>query len=105
MKQTDELDNACGVIAALHCVYNNLGGGEGKIELVPDSTLANFYNDVASATPAEKATALENFVAFKQEYRSVASQGQSSTDRATTHHFTAFVISPAGHLIELCGCK
>ena len=29
MKQTSELDNACGVIAALHCVYNNLG--EGKI--------------------------------------------------------------------------
>ena len=30
MKQTNELDNACGIIAALHCVYNNLGG-EGKI--------------------------------------------------------------------------
>ena len=73
MKQTSELDNACGVIAALHCVYNNLG--EGKIDLVPESTLDNFLNQVSSATPDDKATALENFVAFKKQYRKVASQG------------------------------
>lgn len=64
MKQTSELDNACGIIAALHCVYNNLG--QGKVDLIPDSTLANFHSQVSSATPAEKATTLENFDAFKQ---------------------------------------
>ena len=35
----------------------------------------------------------------------MASQGQSSQSRGTTHHFTAFVINEAGQLIELCGCK
>ena len=40
MKQTRELDNACGVIAALHCVYNN----QSLISLAPDSTLKNFID-------------------------------------------------------------
>ena len=71
MKQTRELDNACGVIAALHCVYNNQGAG--KVDLVPDSTLATFISQVESATPADKATALESFSAFKEQYRQVAS--------------------------------
>ena len=103
MKQTGELDNACGIIAALHCVYNNLG--DDKIQLIPDSVLASFHSSIQSASPAERATALENYNDFKQEYRKVATQGQSSTTRATGHHFTAFVINEAGHLVELCGCK
>ena len=103
MKQTGELDNACGVIAALHAVYNSMG--ESKVSLLPDSVLANFFKQVQSQTPAERATSLENFQAFKKEYRSVANKGQSSQERPTTHHFTAFVVNEAGQLIELCGCK
>ena len=73
MKQTDELDNACGVIAALHAIFNNLG--DGKVTLTEDSVLSNFYKSVQSSSPDERATALENYTDFKQEYRSVASQG------------------------------
>ena len=62
MKQTRELDNACGVIAALHVVYNN----QAVVDLTPESTLKNFFNQVEMQTPAERATGLESFTAFKE---------------------------------------
>eukprot|EP00354_Favella_ehrenbergii_P007426 CAMPEP_0170467814 /NCGR_PEP_ID=MMETSP0123-20130129/11250_1 /TAXON_ID=182087 /ORGANISM="Favella ehrenbergii, Strain Fehren 1" /LENGTH=134 /DNA_ID=CAMNT_0010734271 /DNA_START=366 /DNA_END=770 /DNA_ORIENTATION=+ len=76
MKQTSELDNACGVIACLHSIYNNLS--DDKITLLPDSVLATFLQSVKDAGAADRATALENYNQFKEQYRSVASQGQSS---------------------------
>ena len=94
MKQTYELDNACGVIACLHAIYNNLSAG--KISLNPDSVLAGFLATVQDASPEERATALESYNAFKEQYRSVASQGQSSQSRSTTHHYTAFIVNEAG---------
>ena len=33
MKQTSVLDNACGVIACIHAILNNLGEGDNKITL------------------------------------------------------------------------
>eukprot|EP00354_Favella_ehrenbergii_P011262 CAMPEP_0170455272 /NCGR_PEP_ID=MMETSP0123-20130129/3292_1 /TAXON_ID=182087 /ORGANISM="Favella ehrenbergii, Strain Fehren 1" /LENGTH=121 /DNA_ID=CAMNT_0010718355 /DNA_START=36 /DNA_END=401 /DNA_ORIENTATION=- len=33
MKQTGVLDNACGVIACIHAILNNLGEGDNKIKL------------------------------------------------------------------------
>ena len=38
MKQTNVLDNACGVIACLHAVLNNLD----SVELIPESILSKF---------------------------------------------------------------
>jgi len=38
MKQTGELDNACGIIACIHATLNNLD----QIQLSPESTLAKF---------------------------------------------------------------
>ena len=40
MKQTTELDNACGIIAALHVVYNN----QASVNLLADSTLQSFIS-------------------------------------------------------------
>jgi hypothetical protein len=44
MKQTKKLDNACGLIACLHGIYNNLD----KIELIPESILDRYFK---SASP------------------------------------------------------
>ena len=43
MKQTNTLDNACGVIACIHAILNNLGEGENKIAL-STGVLQNFMN-------------------------------------------------------------
>ena len=55
MKQTGELDNACGVIACIHSILNNLD----KVQLTPDSVLDKHYKAAKPLTPAERATALE----------------------------------------------
>ena len=44
MKQTAVLDNACGVIACIHAILNNLGEGDTKITLTEGSVLANYHN-------------------------------------------------------------
>ena len=44
MKQTGVLDNACGVIACIHSILNNLGEGDNKITLTEGSVLANYLN-------------------------------------------------------------
>jgi hypothetical protein len=43
MKQTNVLDNACGIIACLHSVMN-----QDAVALEPDSVLANFKANTAS---------------------------------------------------------
>ena len=60
MKQTGDLDNACGVIASLHAVLNNLS----SISLKPDSILQQFKMESAEKSPEERATLLEGFKAF-----------------------------------------
>lgn len=71
MKQTGTLDNACGVIACIHAILNNLGEGENKI-LLQEGTLANFLAQVIDKTPAERAAILENFNEFKTVHRDFA---------------------------------
>mmetsp|Transcript_20801 Transcript_20801/g.14913 ORF Transcript_20801/g.14913 Transcript_20801/m.14913 type:complete len:102 (-) Transcript_20801:332-637(-) len=73
MKQTEVLDNACGVIACLHAILNNVSAD--KINLEADSILHKFLEDVKSKTPEERATALENNEAFQNAHSSSASQG------------------------------
>ena len=41
MSQSGVLDNACGVIACIHSIFNNVGAG--KIVLAPDSLLAKHH--------------------------------------------------------------
>ena len=106
MKQTNVLDNACGVIACIHAVLNNIG--DGKIALSEGSKLSNYLNQTKDVTPAERATILENFTDFQQVHKGYAAQGQSNQaaeQSQVKHHFTAFVINANGQLIELDGCK
>lgn len=62
MKQTGKLDNACGAIACLHAIYNNLG--EGKITLGDGSHLKSFLDDGKEKTPEERAKLLEDSTGF-----------------------------------------
>ena len=72
MKQTKELDNACGVIACLHAIYNN----QDHIQLEDGKTLSNFYNMIKDGkSSAEIATALESYDDFKKQHKSFAEQG------------------------------
>ena len=99
MKQTSVLDNACGVIACIHAILNNLGEGDNKITLAEGSVLSNFLNSVRESTPAERATALENFTEFQNVHKQRAAQGQSNQANEQSevkHHFTAYVVNSAG---------
>ena len=69
------LDNACGVIACLHAVYNNLGPLGG---LPSGSILAEHLAMTLGATPAERATALESNASFQQVHQAKAAEGGSA---------------------------
>lgn len=104
MKQTAELDNACGIIACLHACLNNLD----KIALTPGSILEGFYNGCKDLGPEEKATYLENATAFKEQHASAAEEGQSAQAEEQSDvrcHFVAFVLNSANQLVELDGTK
>lgn len=104
MKQTGVLDNACGIIACLHSVLNNLD----KITLEKDSVLGQFWEKAKDISPAERATLLENFTAFQEIHKKHASEGGShmpSSQSEVKHHFIAFTVNKSGQLIELDGTK
>lgn len=92
MKQSNTLDNACGIIACLHAIFNNLQ----TVSVVqPDSVLANFWNQVKGQTPQERCQTLETCNEFKRVHKSFAMQGQShlaSSQEDVNHHYTAFVV-------------
>merc|ERR1719265_299440 len=102
MKQSGTLDNACGIIAAIHCVFNS------PVEVVPDSILGAFADTTRSHTPEERCIALETNNAFKEQHSGAAAQGQTdavlSDQSKVRHHFVAFVVKE-GKLIELDGTK
>lgn len=104
MKQTEELDNACGVIACLHACLNN----SDKVELTPGSILERFYAGSKDLSPADKATYLENATEFKERHADAATEGQSaqaSEQEDVRHHFVAFVLNERHQLVELDGTK
>lgn len=104
MKQTGELDNACGIIACLHACLNKTD----LIQLVPDSILHRFKSETAEMTPEERATYLENATDFKTVHAAAAGEGQSAmseNQEAVKHHFIAYIVNSAGQLVELDGTK
>jgi ubiquitin carboxyl-terminal hydrolase L3 len=71
MKQHGTLDNACGIIAALHAVLNNLD----LILPIEHMPLSEFYNKTRGLSPEETATFLENYDDFKQAHQTFAGKG------------------------------
>ena len=71
MKQTGNLDNACGIIACIHSVLNNTD----QINVEPGSILGRFSEESKGMTPLQRADHLDNFTEFKEEHKSQANQG------------------------------
>lgn len=99
MYQQGKLDNACGVIAALHAVGNN------KLDLNPDSILDKFFKNCTDKLPEEICANLQDNSDFKNEHKSFASKGQSNLcdkQEDVKNHFVCFAIVD-NNLIEFDG--
>lgn len=105
MKQSKTLDNACGIIACLHALFNNTAT---LAAIQEGSVLSRFWEKVKDETPQERCTSLENFTDFQKAHKAYANQGQSAlatTQADVNHHYTAFVLSDKKQLVELDGTK
>lgn len=105
MKQSGTLDNACGIIAALHAVCNNLETIQG---VKPGSILERHLATTAGQSPEEKCTSLEENKEFQEAHREKAAEGgsrQAEQQSDVKHHYVAFVLTPDGKLLELDGTK
>ena len=101
MKQT--ISNACGTVAMIHAVANNLD----RIELKENSFLRKFLEQTADKTPGERAEALEGDEGICSTHDQVAQEGQTSApnlDDKVDYHYVAFV-EKEGSLFELDGRK
>lgn len=113
MKQTESLDNACGIVACLHAILNSNNSTNNSM-IRPDSVLSQFQAATAHQAPAERARALEDDRAFRTVHQKFALKGQSaaitSDQSQVRHHYVAFVVvrnNNNGHdqLVELDGTK
>jgi ubiquitin carboxyl-terminal hydrolase L3 len=101
MKQNGQLDNACGLIAALHCIGNN----SYMFKNLEGSVLDDYFTNAASKSDEDRARLLESCEGFKQIHMQFALEGQSEvpqTDEQVSHHFVAYV-HLNGNLVELDG--
>ena len=102
MKQT--IDNACGTVAILHAIANNLDSG---LELKPKSFLARFFNATKSNTPEERAKALEDDKNISMVHDQIAREGQTAAPNLgdeVDYHYVTFV-ERGEQLYELDGAK
>ena len=89
MKQTNDLDYACGPIAGLHSIANNLD----KIQLIPTMSLINYFESVTNKTPGERANILCQDNSMKSNHISHPVMGQSilpENQEEVKNHFVSF---------------
>ena len=102
MKQTNSLDNACGIIACIHTIGNNME----IVQLSPHSILGKFFNSCQEKTPHQRATILEGSNEFKTVHLEFAQQGQSdlcsNQEEVKTHFVTFLVIQNCLYLLDGC---
>ncbi len=105
MRQTAKLDNACGLIAALHC-FGNSKNGELKFE--PGSILETFFNKAKTLSPLDRAKLLEDYDDFKKAHEHFSGKGQTNIATQVKNdyvgHYICFV-NVKGKLIEFDGIK
>lgn len=113
MRQTRELDNACGLIAALHLFGNNME----NIGIPEESILKRFFNGATNYDLFERAKFLEDFSDLKLKHQAFANQGQSYTPnleemnsnhvavrREINHHFIS-ILNYDNQMLELDGTQ
>lgn len=101
MKQTDVLDDACGLIAMLHAIGNN----RDSLNFSEGSLLPKFFETTKSLSSEERAKSLESNEEFRTQHHQFASQGQSNLlqdQSQVKNHFVCFVYYQR-NLVELDG--
>ncbi len=101
IKQIEELDSCCCLIALLHAIGNNLD----KVILKPNSPLAEFFEKTKTMTADERAITLLNDTQIHQAHEETAEQGQTEMvdgDRVG-YHYIAYIQSKSNKLYELNG--
>jgi ubiquitin carboxyl-terminal hydrolase L3 len=104
MKQNGTLDNACGLIAVLHGIYNNVD----KITLQEGKPLHSFLQAVKDKSPNDKAVELMNYADIHNKHVEFATQGQSqllNAQEEVKHHYITFTVNAKGQLLEFDGTK
>ena len=101
MHQSKVLDNACGIIACLHAVFNSP-----VVSVDEASVLGKFRMENSETTSTEKCTALEKNTEFQKIHKTHASKGQPqpivSDQSKVKHNFIAYVLNKEGkNLVEL----
>ncbi|KAH7280371.1 hypothetical protein KP509_37G064100 [Ceratopteris richardii] len=99
MKQT--VGNACGTVALLHAVGNNLS----RLNLMQGSYFERFFEASAKLTPDERAAALEKDDEIENVHSVAANAGETPAPDVNTSvdlHFICFVCVDGG-LYELDG--
>jgi hypothetical protein len=102
MKQNEALDNACGLIAGIHIIGNNLSYG--KVQAPVTSILGKFFQTTTPVNWIERANILETFHELKTFHQDLAGEGQSEITDDTRHHYVAF-IHYNDSIIELDGLQ
>jgi len=101
IKQIEELDSCCCLIALLHAIGNNLD----KVILKPNSPLAEFFEKTKTMTADERALVLLNDTNIHEAHEETAEQGQTEMvdSGKVGYHYIAYIVSNNNKLYELNG--
>jgi len=98
------VSNACGTVALLHAVGNNVD----EFTLKDDGVLSQFYKATAQMSPQEKAKFMETYQTLAEAHKQHAQEGNATEtprlEDEVEHHFITF-IHLGGSLWELDGRK
>lgn len=101
IKQINELDSCCCLIALLHAIGNNLD----KVKLKPNSPLDEFFKKTTNMTADERALVLLNDQKIHQAHEETAEQGQTEmidTGRVG-YHYISYIVTNTNKLYEMNG--
>ncbi|CAF3369955.1 unnamed protein product [Rotaria socialis] len=101
IKQIDELDSCCCLIALLHAIGNNLD----KVILKANSPLADFFKKTENMTADERAIVLLNDQNIHEAHEETAEQGQTEMidSGRVGYHYIAYIVSNGNQLYEMNG--
>lgn len=90
MKQISQLDNACGIIAALHSIGSNLN----DVLVNQNSILFKYLKEASHLDPVKRAELLDKCNDFKDCHTEYANQGQSKlceNQEEVKGHYVCFI--------------
>lgn len=103
-QRLNEVGNACGTLALMHAVCNNVD----KLEFNKNSPLLEFITANKQHNAEQIADAVNQAKFLREATQAAASTGQTETPAVEDNvdaHFIAFVLGPKNTLLELDGMK